>query len=64
MTDKKDDREILVVVSKVKDFIKSKECMTAGDLPEALSALVYTMLERACERAKANKRSTVRPEDL
>ena len=59
-----DEREILVVVSKVKDFIKSKECMTSGDLSEALSTMVYTLLERACERAKANKRSTVRPEDL
>jgi histone H3/H4 len=60
----KAEQEILVVVSKVKDFIKSKECMTAGDLPEALSSAVYGLLEKACARAKANKRSTVRPEDL
>jgi hypothetical protein len=59
-----EEREVLVVVSKIKEFIKSKDCMTAGDLPDALSGQVYSMLERACERAKANKRSTVRPEDL
>lgn len=59
-----EEREIIVVVSKVKDFIKSKDCMTSGDLPEALSKQMYGFLEKACERAKANKRTTVRPEDL
>ncbi|NMB76704.1 MAG: hypothetical protein GYA21_16430 [Myxococcales bacterium] len=59
-----EERDMVVVVSKVKDFIKSKECMTAGDFPEALSKAVYDILEKACARAKANKRSTVRPEDI
>ena len=57
-------KESLVVTSKVKDFIKSKKCMTSGDLPEALSNELYEVLERAVKRCKANKRSTVRPQDL
>jgi histone H3/H4 len=61
---KKVEREILVVVSKVKAFIRSKNCQSASDLPEALSAHVHTILKRACERAKANGRVTVRTQDL
>jgi ribosomal protein L22 len=57
-------REVLVVVSKVKDYIKSKKCMTSGDLPAALSEEVYALLDKAIARAKSNKRSTVRPDDL
>lgn len=57
-------REIVVVASKVKDAIKAKQCMTSGDLVEALSEKVHDMLEAAVERAKANKRTTVRPSDL
>jgi hypothetical protein len=57
-------KEILVVVSKVKDYIKSKKMMTAGDLPPALSGEVHTLLDRAIKRCKANKRATVRADDL
>jgi len=57
-------KEVLVVVSKVKDYIKSKKMMTSGDLPQALSAELYAMLDKAIKRCKANKRSTVRPQDL
>ncbi|HUU00670.1 MAG TPA: hypothetical protein VM425_04420 [Myxococcota bacterium] len=57
-------QEILVVVSKIKDYIKSKKMMTAGDLPAALSVELQVMLDRAMKRCKANKRSTVRADDL
>jgi hypothetical protein len=58
------EREILVVVNKVKAFIRSKNCQSASDLPQALSAHLYATLRRACERAKANGRVTVRTQDL
>jgi hypothetical protein len=57
-------QEILVVVSKVKDYIKAKKMMTAGDLPGALSVEVLALIDRAIKRCKANKRSTVRADDL
>lgn len=57
-------KEMLVVVSKVKEYIKSKKMMTSGDLPQALSNEIYAMLDKAIKRCKANKRATVRAEDL
>jgi hypothetical protein len=57
-------RESLVVGSKCKDFIRSKNLMAAGDLLDAISDKVYAMLEEASSRVEANKRSTMRPHDL
>jgi len=56
--------EMLIVGSKVKAYIKEKGCKTAGDTLEALSQLVANCLDKAVERAKANKRATVKPQDL
>lgn len=56
--------ESLVVGSKVKALIKSHECMTSGEFLGALTEYVNWAVGKACERAKANKRSTVRPQDL
>jgi len=58
------EREMLIVGSKVKAFIKESGCMTAGDVLPALNEKVYALLTAATERTKANKRSTVRPQDL
>ncbi len=57
-------REILVVGSKIKAYIRSKKCMTSGDLLQAVSGEVYGILDRAIKRTKANKRATVRSQDL
>jgi len=59
-----DKKENLVVGSKVKAYIKKKKLMSSGELVEHLSERVYSMLDEAMERTKANKRSTVRPQDL
>ncbi|MCX8158088.1 MAG: NFYB/HAP3 family transcription factor subunit [Candidatus Diapherotrites archaeon] len=56
--------ELLVVTSKVKEIISKEGMNTAGDAPEALSKVVEEMIKKACERAKANGRKTVRPEDF
>jgi|GEM_PF-187043 len=61
---KKEPRESLVVASKIKEYIKSKEMMSSGDLPEAVSEMVYDILERAIARASANGRQTVQPRDV
>jgi histone H3/H4 len=56
--------ELLVVQSKVKETISKADMNCSGDLSDALSAVVEKKLHRAVERAKANGRKTVRPEDL
>ena len=57
-------KESLVVASKVKAYIKSKKMMTSSDALGALSCQVYDLLDKAIARTKANKRSTVKPQDL
>ena len=57
-------KEVLVVASKVKAYIKSKKMMTSSDAIAALSDNVYAMLDAAAKRTKANRRSTVKPQDL
>ena len=57
-------RDSLIVASKVKAYIKGKKMMTASDTLEALSEHIYSVLDAAGARAKANRRSTVRPQDL
>ena len=56
--------ESLIVASKVKAYIKSKKMMTSSDALSALSCKVYCMLDKAIARTQANKRSTVKPQDL
>lgn len=56
--------ETLIVVSKVKDYIKKKGCQTAGDSIPALSKTVQDILDKAVERVRANNRQTVKPQDL
>jgi len=60
----KKDRDSLIVASKVKAYIKSKKMMTSSDALEAISEQVYSMLDVAVTRTKANRRSTVKPQDL
>jgi len=57
-------RDSLVVASKVKAYIKGKKMMTSSDAVEAISDAVYCLLDKAAVRTKANRRSTVKPQDL
>ncbi len=57
-------KESLIVASKIKAYIKSKKMMTSSDALGAISDRVYCMLDKAIERTKANRRSTVKPQDL
>jgi hypothetical protein len=58
------ERDSLIVASKVKAYIKSKKMMTSSDALGAISEKVYCILDSAAERCKANRRSTVKPQDL
>lgn len=57
-------REVLVVGSKVKGYIKSKKFKCSGELLDALSETIRKSLDNAMKRCEGNKRSTVRPVDL
>ena len=57
-------REVLVVASKVKEYIKGKGLQSSADVVPALSEAIYAMLDAAAERTKGNGRATVRPYDL
>lgn len=60
----KKNREVLVVASKVKEYVKSVGLQSSGDVVPALSDKVYDMLDAAAKRTEENRRSTVRPHDL
>jgi len=57
-------KEVLVVASKVKAYIKSKRMMTSSDTIGALSNALYDQIDAAIARTKANRRSTVKPQDI
>ncbi|MGD8786455.1 MAG: hypothetical protein PVJ60_03450 [Phycisphaerales bacterium] len=52
------------MASKVKTYIKSKKMMTSSDALGAISDKVYGMIDDAIARTKANRRSTVKAQDL
>lgn len=58
------EKESLIVASKVKAHIKSKKMMTASDSLAKINDAVYELLDKAAERTKANRRSTVKPQDI
>jgi len=53
-----------VVASKLKELVKKNGMMSSGDLADAVSAELEASVAKACKRAKANGRKTVRAEDL
>ena len=63
---KKKAVDTLFVKSKVRDYIKSKNCNTSGDVidGDSLNMRIIEILDKAVERAKANGRKTVQEKDL
>ena len=57
-------KESLIVASKVRAYIRSKKMMTSKEALEAISERVYCMLDCASNRTKANRRSTLKAQDL
>jgi hypothetical protein len=58
------EKDTLVVVSKVKNYIKSKGFMTSGDALNGLNEKIYRLIDEAIERTSANKRQTVKGSDF
>jgi hypothetical protein len=61
---KKAPVEMLIVGSKVRAHIRAKGAMMSGELLAALNDCVVCCLDKAIGRAQANKRATVKPQDL
>ena len=57
-------RESLVVTSKIKGYIKSKHMMSSSDALEAINDRLYSILDAAIARTKANRRTTVKTQDF
>ncbi|MEQ8272282.1 MAG: hypothetical protein RMA76_22800 [Deltaproteobacteria bacterium] len=60
----KKPKEMLLVQSKVKEYVRGQEMMCSSDLVEALNDHVAWLLDKAVERASANGRKTARASDV
>lgn len=59
------DQEVLVVVSKLKNYIKEASGMnTAGNVAPLLSDKIRQLCDQAIERARADGRKTVKDRDF
>jgi len=60
-----DDKEILVVASKLKNYIRAKSDMnTSASVMEVVSNRVREMCDQAIENARTDKRKTVKDRDF
>jgi hypothetical protein len=58
-------REILIVASKLKDYVRQKhELNTSSNVMEKLSDLVRILADNACDNAKAEGRKTLMDRDF
>ena len=59
------EQEVLVVVSKLKNYIREASGMnTAGNVAPLLSDKIRQMCDQAIERARADGRKTVKDRDF
>lgn len=56
--------DVLVVASKVRGYLKSKNVKMSGELIGHLNNKVKALLDDAARRAQGNKRATVKPQDV
>ena len=65
-----DDREMLLVQSKVREAIKTKggageeAVRTSEEFLTALNEHIHNTLVKAIDRARQNKRATLKPQDI
>ncbi len=61
---KKKEKEILVVASKIREYVKNNGGNTSGEFIGELSNTVYCLIDRALSRAQSNGRKTVQAKDV
>ncbi len=60
-----DEKEVLVVASKIKNYIREKsEMNTSANVFEILSDKIRAMCDQAIENARNDKRKTVKDRDF
>ncbi|MBM4056086.1 MAG: hypothetical protein FJ264_15745 [Planctomycetes bacterium] len=65
MSSSENEQEVLVVISKLKNYIRSTSGMnTAGNVASKLSDIVRNLCNQAIERAKSDGRKTVMERDF
>jgi histone H3/H4 len=57
-------KETLVVVSKIKEYVKQQGLQTSETAVDAISDAVRQLLDKAVARAKDNGRQTVKDRDI
>ncbi|MFN3603281.1 MAG: hypothetical protein ACK4UJ_01085 [Leptonema sp. (in: bacteria)] len=60
----KKEKEKLIHISKIKDYIKKNDCEISQEAFETLNKKVYEILNTAIFRTKSNKRKTIKPYDI
>ena len=58
------EKEMLLVGSKVKAYVKSKGLNSSAEVLDALNCCVYACLDKAVARAKENARKTLQARDV
>jgi histone H3/H4 len=56
--------EVLIVASKVRNYLKGKGVKMSSELVPALNKKVEALLNEGASRAQGNKRATVKPYDV
>ncbi len=65
MSNSHSEKEILVIVSKLKKYIRSVSGMnTAGSVAPALSDAIRLLCDQAIEKARSDRRKTVMDRDF
>ena len=65
MSNSQGEKEILVIVSKLKNYIRSVSGMnTAGNVAPALSDTIRNLCDQAIDKAKSDGRKTVMDRDF
>ncbi len=60
----KKTREMMLVQSKVKEYVRGSEMMCSSELIEELNDVVGDLLDKAVKRAGDNGRKTVKAQDI
>ncbi len=64
MSESADGCQVLVVVSKLKSYIKTKGMNTASNVPPVLSKILRHYCDQAIENARKDSRKTVMDRDF
>ena len=62
--DSSENRQVLIVASKTRAYIKEKGFKASSEVMEELNDKVHELIDKGLVRTEKNKRSTLRAHDL